>query len=83
MAKGKRKVPDEHAESHQPAKHASHSSTKADAQPAKATQPVQWKENTLWTDHLVAYLLENVSIQLKLFSDSTQEAQEEGQFKVC
>ena len=83
MAKGKRKVPDEHAESHQPAKCASHSSTKADAQPAKATQPVQWKENTLWTDHLVAYLLENVSVWLKLFSDSTQEAQEEGQFKVC
>ena len=50
---------------------------------AKATWPVQWKENTLWMDHLVAYLLENVSVWLKLFSDSTQEAQEEGQFKVC
>ncbi len=83
MAKGKRKAPDEHAEFHQPAKHASHSSTKADAQPAKATWPVQWRENSIWTDHLVAYLLDNVSVQLKPFSDSTQEAQEEGQFKEC
>ena len=79
MAKGKRRAePDEHAESQQLVNHASHSSTKTDAQPPKATQPVQWRDNIIWTDCLVAYLLENVSIQLKLFGDSTQEAQEEG-----
>ena len=84
MAKGKRRAePDEHAESQQPVKRASRSSTKADAQPPKATRSVQWRENIIWTDRLVAYLLENVSIRLKLFSDSTQEAQEEGRFKVC
>ena len=84
MAKGKRKGGlDDHTESQQPVKHASHSSMKSDIQPAKATWPIQWKENTVWTDCLVAYLLENPNIQLKLFSDSTQEAHEEGWLKVC
>ena len=84
MAKGKRKAGlDDHTESQQPVMHASHSSTKSDAQPAKATWPIQWKENSVWTDCLVAYLLENANVWPKLFSDSTQEAQEEGQLKVC
>ena len=84
MTKSKRKAElAADSDSQQPVKRASHSSAKLNTQLAKATRPVQWKENNIWTDHLLAYLLENVNTRLKLFSDSTQEAQEEGRLKVC
>ena len=40
-------------DSQQPVKHASRSSAKLNTQLAKATQPVQWKENNIWTDCLL------------------------------
>src|SRR5260221_10367027 len=49
---------------------------------SESVPKILWDTNPQWTDHLVTYLAENVNICLKMFSDSTNQAKEEGCKKV-
>src|SRR5258708_27715492 len=49
---------------------------------SESVPKILWDTNPWWTDHLVTYLAENVNICLKMFSDSTSQAKEEGCKKV-
>ncbi|KAJ7164564.1 hypothetical protein C8R43DRAFT_829261, partial [Mycena crocata] len=44
-------------------------------------QQVNWVKNPTWTYKLVAYLSENPSFRIKLFSDSTAEAKKDKRSK--
>ena len=49
---------------------------------SESVPKILWDTNPQWTDCLVTYLAENVDIRLKMFSDSTSQAKEEGRKKV-
>jgi hypothetical protein len=52
-----------------------------DAPKVKRAPDIQWAKNPDWTYTLIAYLGDNVSFRLKLFSDSTADATKEGRMK--
>jgi hypothetical protein len=47
-----------------------------------ANSKIPWHSNRRWTDCLVAHLLENTDLRIKLFSDSTTKAKAEDHSKV-
>lgn len=49
---------------------------------AERAKPLKWEDNKEWTQHAIAHLLANVKFRLKLFSDSTTDAKEQGRRKV-
>jgi hypothetical protein len=49
----------------------------------ESSQCVLWLGNSHWTDCLVAFIVENTNIHLKLFGDSTKLAASEDRPKVC
>jgi hypothetical protein len=49
---------------------------------AKRQPAIEWAKNLVWTDSLVAYLSENPTFRIKLFSDSTAAAKKAGRDKL-
>ncbi|KAF8990401.1 hypothetical protein BDQ17DRAFT_1255848, partial [Cyathus striatus] len=49
----------------------------------KAREPsLPWEKNKDWTVRALTYLTDNPTLRIKLFSDSTSKAKEEGRRKV-
>jgi hypothetical protein len=45
-------------------------------------KPIEWEKNKMWTTLAIEYLDQNPKQRIKLFSDSTSDAKNEGRTKV-